>query len=997
MVNIAQAWTDFSGHPSGTGTLDTHWERWREAAGNEEDGSQCVLIDAVSAEPGARALFTAIFDSSPYLTRCLLGDLPFAQCLIEHGPDAAFQTALDGAGASAGEEDGKQLMERLRRAKRRAALAAGMADIASAWSVETVTGRLSHFAETALGTSCSALLRTLHDKGNLTLPDRQTPESGSGLFILGMGKLGARELNYSSDIDLIVLFDPDSAPATDNSGLQQMFTRLAQGLVRIISEQTAQGYVFRTDLRLRPDPGSTPPAVSVRSAKTYYRKSARNWERAAMIKARVVAGDTAAGERFIESLHPFVWRRHLDFAAMQDIRSIKQQIDTSRNASGSLFRGHSVKLGRGGIREVEFFVQAQQLVWGGRDPDLRLRGTCETLDKLVVKGHVTHRCATELKAAYRFLRRLEHRLQMVNDQQTHSLPDSEEGIRGIAAFMGMASAEDLRETLGSVIDTVEQHYAMLFQDKVAIAQVHDLVFDSTEHEPDTRETLVAMGYADPARIAATVQVWTAGRYPALRNDQARNRLLRLVSAALSAFAALPDPDALLRQFDDFLARMPVGTELFSLLEAHPELFGLLAEIMGSAPRLANWLTRYPILFDSILSREFADLDLDDEGLDPETADAARRGLVRLFYLHELDKEEMKAQLAGAVSQAVDLQDRLDIVRRWANDRIFQIGVHMLRGLLSPVEAGGPLSSLADVCIATLLPSLKAEFAAEHGHVPGSRFAVVAFGKLGSREMTVNSDLDLMFLYDHAPEAVESDGRRPLDVTRYYARLCRRLISAVTALTPQGKLYDVDMRLRPSGNAGPIACSLTGFEDYQRTRAWTWEHQALTRARIIYAEDDLGERFERIQRAVLCIPRSRGKLAADVTDMRERMRREYGGGSIKHMPGGLVDIEFIAQFLQLLHASAAPEILCGDVLSVYGSAGALGLIDDETARDLSEAATLWRNLQGMMRLTIGDETVENAAVGRFGGKLVTDALSESIEDVAHRVAQHFATIVGGNAG
>ena len=926
----------------------------------------------------------------PTLPGASAGDPEFARQLIEDGPDKAFATIMSGVGGALDAESEKDLMARLRRSKRQAALTAGLADIASAWPLEEVTGALSRFAEATLRAACSHLLLALHDRERLALADRERPEDGCGLFVLGMGKLGALELNYSSDIDLIVLFDPDIVPATGAEDTQRMLTRFAQSLTRIMDAQTAQGYVFRTDLRLRPDPGSTPPAVSVVSADAYYRESARNWERAAMIKARPVAGDTERGVAFLQGLHPFIWRRHLDFAAMQDIRAIKQQIDASRSLNDEPLKGRNVKLGQGGIREIEFFVQAQQLIWGGRDPTLRVRGTCEALDLLVAQGHVAHGAALELKEAYRFLRTLEHRIQMVDDRQTHSLPEADDRLESMASFCGFTDTGELERSLFERIDVVERHYSSLFEEKSARVRALPMDFGGETADPETLASLSSLGYGDPGAISAVVHAWASGRFPALRQETVRSQLMRLAPAAVTVFADSRDPDAVLLRFDEFLARLPPGTQLFSLLSAHPDLLSLIAEIMGSAPRLSKWLTRNPALLDSVLSREFAGLDLDDEGLEPELAEAARRGLVRLFYTLELNREEMASQLAEATADATDLQDLLDAVRRWANDKVFQIGVHLLQGMLTPVEAGKPLSDIADACIATLLPGVERDFMAEHGQVPGGEFAVIAFGKLGSLEMTLSSDLDLLFLYDHGPGHPESDGARPLPAIQYYARLCRRLISAITAPTREGRLYDVDMRLRPSGNAGPIACSLESFETYQHENAWTWEHQALTRARVVCADGDLGESFERVRKAVLTRPRNGNDLANEVVSMRDRIRQENRDkeGTVKHMPGGLLDTEFIAQYIELMHASRTPEILAGNTIRVFELAGELGLIDPEAAGELAETATLWRNLQGMSRLTVGDDFMPE----RNAGSLVTSALIESVEDAAGNARRHFDAVL-----
>ncbi len=997
---MSEAWAGLLGPGDDSGDADRLWQGWFEAAARIRDPGLASFAAGLRREAGA--LFDPVFRHSPYLARCAVRDPGCVRLLVEEGPDAAFADAMALADPTVEGESEKDLMARLRNAKRRAHLVAAVADVAAAWPLERVTDGLSRFAEAALRTACRHLLLALDDRGRLALPSRDRAEQGCGLFVLGMGKLGAFELNYSSDIDLIILFDPGAVPSTGEEDLQRMLTRFAQNLTRIMDAQTAHGYVFRTDLRLRPDPASTPPAVSTVSASAYYRDSARNWERAAMIKARTVAGDTARGEAFLEELHPFIWRRHLDFAAMQDIRAIKQQIDAARSRNEDSVRGRNVKLGRGGIREIEFFVQAQQLIWGGRETSLRTRGTCESLDILVAAGQVAHGAALELKQAYRTLRSLEHRLQMIADRQTHSLPDSDEGLATVAAFAGLGSARDLERTVFDTAAVVERHYAGLFDERTAGSAPPSMTFEGGAADPATLESLAAMGYREGERIWETVHAWASGRSAALRGGDAAGQLMRLAPSALAVFAEACDPDAVVLKFDEFLSRLPAGTALISLLAARPDLLGLLGEILGSSPQLARWLTRNPRLLDSVLNREFADLEIDEEGLDPNVAETARRGLVRLFYTLELDRSEMAAQLGDLTAGADDIQDLLDTVRRWANDKVFQIGVHLLQGMLTPVEAAGPLSDIADACINALLPGVERDFAEEHGRIPGGTFAVVAFGKLGSREMTISSDLDLLFLYDHGPGHSVSDGRKPLPASQYYARLCRRLITAITVPTREGRLYEVDMRLRPSGKAGPIACSLQSFEAYQRENAWTWEHQALTRARVVCADSPLGDAFLEVRRAVLTLPRQGAGLARDVAGMRERIRQENRGRekTIKHMAGGLLDIEFIAQYLELRHACAEPGVLAENTARVFERAGELGLLDPAAAGELAVTAVLWRNLQGMARLTVGDDFTLNPADGAFaermGGRLVTDALLESVRESATLASGHFERILSQEA-
>ena len=983
--------------------VSVHFERLLETAQRRDDTA--AIAFAEKAEEQAGPLLEAMFGNSPYLGHCLVIDPSFTRLLVEEGPDAGFAVALEDASdrSGLGTESKQALMKRLRIAKRRASLAIAAADIASVWPLEKVTAAITDLACATLGASCRHLLREMHDRGRLDLPDPDSPEDGSGLIVLGMGKLGARELNYSSDIDLIILFDEEAVPHVGDGSLQQNFTRFARNLVSLMDERTADGYVFRTDLRLRPDPGSTAPALSTNAAEIYYESAGQNWERAAMIKALPVSGDIERGHVFLENLAPFIWRRNLDFAAIQDIQSIKRQINAHRGGGEIGIEGHNIKLGRGGIREIEFFAQTQQLIWGGRDKSLRERGTLATLDGLVAAGHTPASTAAELKVAYEFCRTLEHRLQMIDDRQTHSLPEDNPGLARVAVFSGFSSTDAFTAELLRHLQTVERHYAGLFENQPDLSGPGNLVFTGGEHDPSTLATLEAMGYGEPERVSSILRAWHTGRYAAMRSTRARELLTELVPTILETFSESPDPDSAMLHFDRFLARLPAGVPLFSMFTARPALFQLISLIIGSAPRLADWLSRHPGLLDSVLAREFTDLEIPDSDEPDEFDDMARKGLVRLFYVREFGPEQMRQDLETSLAKAEDLQDLLDVERRWSNDRIFQIGVQMLRGFLPPVEAGPPLSNIADVCISHLLPVVAEEFAEVHGSVPGGRIALIAFGKLGSREMTVSSDLDLLFVYDHDREAIQSDGRKALSPTHYYAQLCRRLVTAITAPGADGRLYEVDMRLRPSGNAGPLASSLEAFEKYQRTDAWLWEHQALTRARVICAENGLDGELDEIIGSVLGMARDPLELVAGVNDMRERIWREHGSDdiwSIKHMRGGLVDVEFIAQYLQLAHASEYPEILARDPISVFQSAHSAGLIEENQASDLIRAAQLWRNLQGILRLTIGDDYTEEKAtpglrvvVERASGVEGFNVLEETMRDLAVRVAELFQSIVG----
>ncbi|WP_372397413.1 bifunctional [glutamine synthetase] adenylyltransferase/[glutamine synthetase]-adenylyl-L-tyrosine phosphorylase [Azospirillum sp. HJ39] len=914
-------------------------ERWRQQAAAAEPETRAWAEAFAESEPG-RALVEAVCGNSPYLGHGLTRELPFVRKTMEDGCDATFAALIAALHAEHDEERSMdRLMAGLRVAKRRAALLIALADIAGVWPLFRVTGALSELAETGVRLAANFLLRRAGEAGTLTLPDPQRPWVGSGLIVLGMGKLGGRELNYSSDIDLIVLYDDAVVQTPQPDNLARTFIRLARDLVRIMDERTKDGYVFRTDLRLRPDPGATPLAVSVSAAEIYYGSVGQNWERAAMIKARPIAGDEVAGASFLRFLEPFVWRRNLDFAAIQDIHSIKRQINAHKGHREVTVNGHDIKVGRGGIREIEFFAQTQQLIFGGRDPRVRIAPTLMANEALRDVGRVPPQTVEDLAAAYHFLRRVEHRIQMIDDQQTHRIPAEDAGVAHLATFLGYGDPADFRAELLATLGQVEDRYAELFEEAPSLSGPGNLVFTGTDPDPGTVETLAGMGFADPARVISVVSAWHRGRYRATRSGRARELLTELTPALLSALAKTPAPDGALMNFDDFLGKLPAGVGLFSLFVANPWLLELVAEIMGIAPQMAATLSRNPSLLDAVLSPDFFDpLPGKDEGL---AADHAR-----------------------VIAAARDFEDALTLSRRWTNDQRFRAGVHILRGITDGDRCGAFLADLADLVVPDLARRVEEEFAQRHGRIPGGAWVVVAMGKLGSRQLTITSDIDLIVIYDIASAGqgsgapLLSDGARPLSPNEYYIKLTQRLTNAITAPMADGRLYEVDMRLRPSGNAGPLATSLAAFVKYQASDAWTWEHMALTRARVIGGDAggsalDLAGRVTEAIRSVLTAPRDPGRLLWDVADMRRRIDKEFGTANpwnVKYARGGLIDIEFIAQYLQLRHGHDLPDILHVGTAKALGCAARTGALTPEVAEDLEATLRLWRRVQGFLRLT-----------------------------------------------
>jgi glutamate-ammonia-ligase adenylyltransferase len=925
--------------PADPAMAERNFDRWRDA-----------LAAAELAEPeGGRDLLAAIFGNSPYLSQMATRHPLLVAGFLTEGADIPFERLLADIAALPLDLDRATLMKRLRVAKQQGALLIALADLTARWPVDQVTLALSLLADGAIRSCCRWLLKHAAQIGDLLLDDLSDPERGSGLLVLGMGKLGAFELNYSSDVDLIVFYDEERVRYQGRRSPQEFFVTLAKNLTQLLDERTTDGYVFRVDLRLRPDPGSTPAALSLLAAETYYEGFGQNWERAAMIKARPVAGDPVAGARFADFIKSFIWRKHLDFAAIQDIHSIKRQIDSHRRGGKIGLKGHNVKLGRGGIREIEFYVQTQQLIWGGRQPYLRVRGTLEGLATLAAAGHVTEAARDDLSEVYRALRSLEHRLQMVDDRQTHSLPTEDKGLADIAIFMAEPDVASFAQKTESLFRRVERHYAKLFEDAPPLAGPGNLVFTGEEADPETLATLTRMGFANADMVIRQIRGWHHGRIRATRSARAREMLTELTPRLLQALADTSEPDTAFLRFDTLLTGLPAGIQLFALFANNPSLIDLLAEILGNAPHLAETLAAKPALLEDVLTGQFFD------PLPP------RDTLV----------EGLKSQLA----EADDTEEMLDISRRWVEERKFRVGVQTLQGRLPPASIGGHLSDLADAALEAVQAEVEADFARAHGRLPGDGMAVVALGKLGGREMSVTSDLDLIMVHDLPDDHARSDGEKPLDGMTYYGRLAQRFLNALTVRTGEGVLYTTDLRLRPSGNKGPIATSLDAFDRYQAQAAWTWEHMALTRARIVTGGPALQAAIEAVITRTLTAERDPATLISDVADMRHRLaahHRVQTGWDVKHRRGGLVDVEFITQYLQLRWAHRHPAILRPNLGEALTQAGALGLLTSADADTLHSAWQLWSSLQQTLRLTYQGDFREKALTARVRRLLAESA-------------------------
>jgi len=938
-----------------------------------------ALRSLIGAHPSLAEVLGGIADSAPYLWDLITVDPARLVRLLGGDPDrelaaliAAARRDADGAGAT------DAVKRILRRMKAEAALLIALADIGGIWPLARITAAFTEIAEAALNIAVVFLLRDATVRGRLNPPDALDPQSKSGLIVLAMGKMGGCELNFSSDIDLMVFFDAAAAPLAQATEPIQFFVRVTRELVKLLQERTPDGYVFRVDLRLRPDPSSTQIAISTEAALDYYESRGQNWERAALIKARPCAGDLAAGEKLIRDLAPFVWRKYLDYATVADVHAMKQQIHAYRGHGEIAVEGHNIKLGRGGIREIEFFVQTQQLIAGGRHPELRGRGTVATLAALAAGGWIGVDARDELTAAYDFLRRVEHRLQMMADEQTHTLPSDPAALDSFACFLGFAGRDDFAAALLRELRAVERHYVKLFERAPAdLARQQNLSFATTEGETETLDRLAHMGFRQPPEIYAAVRRWHAAAYRALRGEQARQSLTALVPVILDQFSRSENPDAAFAAFDQFLAGLRAGGRFLSLLRQNPELIRFVALILGVAPRLADILAQNPHVIDPLVDPSFF-------GSLPDTA-------------------RLEVELARALGETRSYEAMLDAVRLFGQEHMFLIGARILSGSVSAQQAGEVFAGLADVLIRALFKRVEDDFAALHGRIRGQETAILALGRLGAREMTASSDLDLIVIYDFDAEHPNSDGARPLYGAQYFARLTQRLINALTVKTNYGVLYSVDMRLRPSGRAGPVATQIEGFTSYQEREAWTWEHMALTRARVVAGPPAFAARIDAVIRSVLCRPRDARAVAADVVEMRAAIAREKGDANpwdFKYAAGGLIDIEFIAQYLQLVHAAAMPHILDISTARTLEKAARLGLLAAADAAVLRPAVQLFHDLTQILRLCLpgafDPKTASTGVLGllaRAGDLPDFPALAAYVEETQRQVRECFVRILG----
>lgn len=837
---------------------------------------------------------------SPVAARTRAAEAPFLSMLM--ATEETTRARLIEPGATPG--------QLLRRERRLLALDVALGDLSGALDFRAVVTRLTAFADRALDTAIAA-----------AIAERAPGAAPVGFAAIALGKQGSGELNYSSDIDPIFLYDPATLPHREREDVADAAVRIGRRVLELLQHRDADGYVLRVDLRLRPSPEATPIAIPVDAAIGYYESQALPWERAAFIRARACAGDLALGQRFLDAIRPFVWRRSLDFGAVREILDITRRI-RDHHAQGQAFGpGFDLKRGRGGIREVEFFAQIHQLIHGGRDPALRAPATLDALAALAAAGRIARDDADALAEAYVLLRTIEHRVQMIDDRQTHALPEGD-ALDRVARLHGLADGAALVELLAPHVERV----AAIF-DRLAPADNGAL-----PHEGERLETMLRdAGFDDVTHAAQRIAAWREARYPALRSAAAQEALEAVLPGLVAAIGRAPLPATALVRLDRLLERLPSAINVLRLLEARPALARLLAELLSHAAPLAEELARRPDLLDGLI----------DASAFAPVGDVAALS------------REMEAAERGA-----DYQSLLEHVRRVVGDKRFALGAQIVAAASDPLVVAAGYSRVAEAATQVLAAAAVEEFARSHGRVPDSELVILALGRFGGGALTHASDLDLIYLFT-GDFAGESDGAKPLGATLYYNRLAQRVTAALSVPTAAGPLYPVDTRLRPSGAQGPLVVTLESFARYQREEAWTWEHMALTRARAVFGSPVARAATTQVIDDVLAGARPRRDIAADATTMREEMARHkppQGPLDAKLLPGGLVDLEFAVHVAQLTRRIAFDPDLARAIDALVAAGAA--------APSLREAHDLLTRLLVTVRLVApdGGEPADEATRG-----------------------------------
>ncbi len=875
---------------------------------------------------------------------------PFLAGLIERNPDLMpiieagnFDDALASALTRASDDTGTAL----RRQRQGVALVTAIADLAGVWDLTKVTRILSDFADHSLDRAIAAAIE-----------ERVPGAPNQGFAVIALGKHGGRELNYSSDIDPIFLFDPNTLPHRERDDVAETAVRYGRRVIELLSKMDEHGYVFRVDMRLRPSPEISPIVLPVEAAISYYESSALAWEQAAFIRSRVCSGDRALGNYFLKAIQPFIWRKSLDFGQLKNITAMTAQIRDHYAKGQKIGLGYDLKRGHGGIRECEFFAQAHQLIHGGRDAALRVPDTREALAALAAAGPITQQEAATLSSAYEQLRTFEHRLQMHSDRQTHEIPTNRETADAVARLHGLTDADPMIEAIRPITASVAAIY-----DRMVDASDSDGPRMADEGLP-LEEQLADLGYAHPASVMKRMKRWRSGNIRAIRSPSARDAFEAVLPAIMKALAGSPDPERAIARFDNMIEAMPSAINVFRLLEARPGLLQLVADILSYAPTLADDLGRQSRHLDALIDTSAMDL--------PD------------------DVPELTAAIQRRIGNA-DYQSTLDIVRDYVGEKRFALGVQLIEGRNDALDIARAYAHLAEAALQTLTAATVTEFEKAHGKVPGGELVILALGRLGGEALTHASDLDLILLFTGDFHS-ESDGPRPLGATQYFNRLAQRVIASMSVPTASGALYEIDTRLRPSGADGLLCASVTSFALYQRENAWTWEHMALTRGRTLYGSEAARSEVGAIIAEVLTAPRDPMKLRSDVANMRKDMaahKPPKGELDVKLLPGGLVDMEFIVHTLQLEKGEALFPQLSTAIASLTESG--------HLSAEFAKADSLMSRLLVMIRLIAPDcETPPEPAqllIAQSLGLADWDSLTAAIRDYRGVVLNQWQALFG----
>ena len=922
------------------------WARFMEAA-RDRNLDLAVLGPVIASLPcvWAGSVFVAqhcVREPELLMELAQSGDLERVYSVSSYGERLA--SLLDGI------DDEAALAQALRRFRRREMVRIAWRDLASWADLQETLQDLSQLASACLDHALRRL--DAWQVAEWGMPTGARSGARQGLVVVGMGKLGAGELNFSSDIDLIFAY-PEEGETVGSARVvahEEYFRRLAQRLIHVINAPMAVGFVFRVDMRLRPFGDSGPLVMSFDAMEDYYQTHGREWERYAWIKAAPVAGDAAAGEKLLRLLRPFVFRRYLDFGAYRSLREMKALIEEQVKRKGM---EDNIKLGAGGIREIEFIGQAFQLIRGGRETELQERSILAVLHRLVTRGYLPAHAGVDLVAAYEFLRRVEHRLQEYADQQTHRLPQDATDRLRLAYTMGYPNWDDFARALARHRRRVHSHFEHLFAAPVE-GEVREgagpltRVWRGGLSEAEADALLAAAGYSAPAEAREQIARLRDSAACRQLTAQGRERLDYLMPLLLAAVGQAPRPTITLGRVLSLLEKIARRTAYLALLAENTVVLSQLVRLCAASPWIATQLARLPLLLDELL--------------DPR---ALYQPLDRAALEHELDQAVQRIA-------ADDLEQHMEALRHFKQSKVLRVAAADVAGVYPLMIVSDHLTEIAEVSLRALLRLTRAHLVERHG-VPLCRdgdetvepgFAIIGYGKLGGIELGYGSDLDLVFLHGSAGEELGTRGPKSIDNAVYFARLGQRLIHMATAHTPSGVLYEIDMRLRPSGASGLLVSSLAAFADYQRKSAWTWEHQALVRARPVAGDPELATAFEAVRREVLSRPRDREVLRREVREMRQRMRDELGRRDPAHFDlkqdaGGIADIEFMVQYAVLAWAREYPELLryTDNIRLLEGIAGA-GLIKAADAESLSDAYRAYR--ASVHQLTLQDEPARVAA-------------------------------------